>query len=239
MFSPARQQGTYLNKIHSKNLAFQKVSSCRSNERFVVCYVPVRRHNLVTNQKILPMTKYSLKELFHDPVSNKIELTRQIFALHGETLLTKPVLREQLANLAENYIALERCMAQANLAPHCKACGDKNESGGCCSRYMADENDVIQLLINLLTGGEVNDTRSDDDNDRECCFLNDTGCNLRYKPFFCLNYLCDTIRRTTAATRLNDLATATGRLLQAQYATEQILLTEIKGLPDWQPNQIT
>ena len=122
----------------------------------------------------------------------------------------------QAVTLAEELAGI---MAALDLGALCTVCGTK-PGGGCCSSFMAGENDVPQLLLNLLAGVEVRLLREDE----ECCFLGGRGCLLLFKPMFCLNYNCRRIRQETAPARMERLEQGVGRLLQQQYRLEQLLL---------------
>ena len=118
---------------------------------------------------------------------------------------------------------LARIMADLDLGALCAVCGAK-AGGGCCSSFMAGENDVPQLLINLLAGVPVAVLRED----AECCFLGERGCLLLFKPMFCLNYNCRQIRQGAGPARMQQLDQGVGRLLQQQYALEQLLLVFLR-----------
>jgi hypothetical protein len=118
---------------------------------------------------------------------------------------------------------LAKRMADLELGALCTACGVK-AGGGCCSSFMAGENDVPQLFLNLLAGVPVAVLREDD----ECCFLGESGCLLLFKPMFCLNYNCLQIRQNAAPALLQRLEQAVGLLLQQQFALEQLLLEVLR-----------
>jgi hypothetical protein len=111
-------------------------------------------------------------------------------------------------------------MAAMAMGATCTQCAGR-PGGGCCSRYMAAENDVLQLLLNMLAGVQVHIQQ---DNRIECCFLGKTGCILSFKPMFCLNYICSHIKGKGDRANLLLLEQRTGDLLTKQAAMEQLLL---------------
>lgn len=169
------------------------------------------------------MPVFSLQELMWGELSRKLELARLLFARHGTRLQNDPQIRALLALLHQRQEAVRVAMALTGLPEFCLACAVRSRTGGCCSRAMAEENDALLLLVNMLAGITVIYREGDGS---ECCFLGDSGCVLAYKPFFCLNYLCQGI--TSSGRDLGDLLVATGLLLQGQYALEQALLSWIR-----------
>ena len=86
---------------------------------------------------------------------------------------------------------------------------------------MAGENDVLQLLMNLLAGVQV---QVQQDDQQECCFLGMAGCILTMKPRICLNYNCSHIKDKEVARTLLILEQRTAALLVSQVGREQLLL---------------
>ena len=91
--------------------------------------------------------------------------------------------------------------------------------------YMADENDAVLFLVNLLAGHEVSIQKDDD---FECYLLGPKGCILRFKPMFCLNYNCRAIKAHTKADILSSYLTASAQLLQKQWQVEGLILTNLR-----------
>jgi hypothetical protein len=118
-------------------------------------------------------------------------------------------------------------MQNVGIPALCTACAATGVNGGCCSLAMADESDTVLLLVNLLAGNEVRVQRIDE---LECSFLGTAGCSLRFKPMFCLNYLCRRIRQGLAPAKLGRLERFSGLLLQSQYQIEQLLVTTLQTI---------
>lgn len=165
--------------------------------------------------------RYSQAELFFGEVGRKIQIAHRLASEVGASLLANPEVRSHLYILARRWRLVRERMVALRLGACCQACAVASPTGGCCSRFMSGESDALLLLLNLLVGRQVNRAHSDHG---ECCFLGGRGCDLRYKPFFCLNYLCTAINTNTTGADLAGLALVSGQLLQAQYATEQLLL---------------
>jgi len=126
----------------------------------------------------------------------------------------------QLTAVEADERALRDQMGAMGMGATCTQCASR-QGGGCCSLYMAGENDVLQLLMNLLAGVQV---RILDNGGKECCFLGVSGCILTLKPMFCLNYNCNHIKDKEDMATLLLLEQKTGALLTKQAVLEQLLL---------------
>ena len=167
------------------------------------------------------MHSCTLSILYCSSLPRKLQLAHRLFADYGTRLLSLEPLRNHLKVLDCLQDEVRRCMAESEMPAFCHACARASITGGCCSHAMTDENDTVLLLLNLLAGEFVTLQRNDG---AECLFLGEAGCSLRFKPYFCLNYLCRQLRRSLPQSMLLRLSHATGLLLQEQYAAEQFLL---------------
>ena len=165
----------------------------------------------------------SLHDLYHSSFRTKVDLAHQLFVQHGQVLLSLPSVRENIAVLEELAQQLQDQMSALNFAPLCTACAGK-PGGGCCSLYMADENDAVLFLINLLAGVPVAIQKDDD---FECYLLGSSGCTLRFKPMFCLNYNCRAIQNHPDTTLYSSYLALSGQLLQSQWQLEKIILARL------------
>ncbi len=163
--------------------------------------------------------RFSLQDFYGGSIQARLAAAQRLYADLASELAAHEAFTRMLAQAVILEKELAQTMADLDLGALCAVCGAKAE-GGCCSSFMAGENDVVQLLINLLAGVGVRILRED----AECCFLGERGCLLLFKPMFCLNYNCRQIRQTAGPARMQGLDQAVGRLLQQQYALEQLLL---------------
>ena len=166
-------------------------------------------------------TRSEIYTLFYSgDVSVKLATAHDLYASYGQTLALRPEIIEQLAAVENSERALQAQMGAMAMGVTCRQCAS-GPGGGCCSGYMAAENDVLQLLMNLLAGVQV---AIQQDDGIECCFLGATGCVLSYKPMFCLNYICGHIKEDGEPATLLLLEQRTGSLLRKQADMEQLLL---------------
>ena len=164
-------------------------------------------------------SRFTLQDFYGGSIGIRLAVAQSLYPDLALELAANEPFARMLAQAVVLEKELARTMAGLELAALCAVCGTK-VGGGCCSSFMAGENDVAQLLINLLAGVPVAALREDD----ECCFLGERGCLLLFKPIFCLNYNCQQIRQGAGPDRMRRLDQATGELLQQQSALEQLLL---------------
>ena len=163
--------------------------------------------------------RFSMQDLYGTTIQARLGVAQRLYADLGPELATAEPSSRLLSQAVLCRQELSRIMADLDLGALCSVCGAK-AGGGCCSRFMAGENAVLQLLVNLLAGVCVRILREDE----ECCFLGERGCLLLFKPMFCLNYNCRQIRQTAGPAPMQRLDQGVGRLLQQQYGLEQLLL---------------
>jgi len=166
---------------------------------------------------------FSLQDFYGGSIGARLAIAQKLYPDLAPELAANEAFTRMLAQAEVCQQELARIMADLDLGALCTVCGAK-AGGGCCSSFMAGENDVAQLLINLLAGVPVASLREDG----ECCFLGARGCLLLFKPMFCLNYNCQQIRQGAGPERMRRLEQATGELLQQQYALEQLLLEVLR-----------
>jgi len=153
-------------------------------------------------------------------VALKLGVARELYVQFGNVLLQQPDILANLTIVEANERALQVQMRAMTMGATCTLCAIR-QGGGCCSIFMAGENDVLQLLMNLLAGVQV---VMQQDNQQECCFLGITGCILTMKPMFCLNYNCSHIKEKEVAVTLLHLEQRTAAMLVSQAGLETLLL---------------
>ena len=163
--------------------------------------------------------RFTLQDFYGGSIHARLGVAQRLYADLGPELATAEPFSRLLSQAVLCQQELSRIMADLDLGALCSVCGAK-VGGGCCSSFMAGENDVIQLLVNLLAGVCVRILREDG----ECCYLGERGCLLLFKPMFCLNYNCRQIQQGAGPASMHRLDQGVGRLLQQQYGLEQLLL---------------
>ena len=167
---------------------------------------------------------YTLHDLYGADVDRKIALCHILYESPGMQLKPYDPEYQSLARLVVLADMLRKVMATMQIFSLCRLCGSQPR-GGCCSAEMANENDALLLLMNLLAGQEVAVQRDDG---FECCFLGAAGCALLFKPMFCLNYNCAKIKAGADPFEMKRLEQATAALLQEQFVLEQLLQRRLR-----------
>lgn len=166
-------------------------------------------------------TRSEIYTLFYSgDVAVKLAVAQDLYVRYGQALALRPDIMAQLAAVETSEHALQAQMGAMAMGATCTQCASR-QGGGCCSGYMAAENDVSQLLMNMLAGVRV---RIQEGDGPRCCFLGETGCVLSFKPMFCLNYICTHIKGNEEPATLLLLEQLTGALLRKQTDMEQLLL---------------
>ena len=168
----------------------------------------------------------SLQQLFDGPVKSRQHLAEELYQKHGAFLLLDEGLRADIELMKEYAHLLSAHMTKIGMGESCSRCA-AGTGGGCCSLYMAGETDAIQMLMNMLAGITVLQVRNDG---VECSYLGGAGCLFTFKPMFCLNYNCKSIRESVSPENARKLERLTGQLLGKQYQVEQRLLALIKNV---------
>ncbi len=160
--------------------------------------------------------------MYSGNMAEKIALAEQYYPEMHNQLKHNDAFASQLKKLEQESAALARTMENLNMGVQCCSCAA--QTGGCCSAYMANNIDVLQLLINMLLDCHPVQLEVSGD---QCCFLGHSGCNFIIKPLFCLNYNCSHINQALGKKGMQKLTYACGCLLRLQAAIEELILEQI------------
>jgi hypothetical protein len=165
-------------------------------------------------------TSFFVDTYYSGTVAEKLARSRSLYQDHASRLLGSPLIREELERLRQLALALGRHMQFMNLGERCSQCASRAD-GGCCSAYMADNTDSIQMLINMLVDVDVREQNSGEEN---CRYLGERGCIFLAKPIFCLNYNCSHILNDAQTDALNILYQLVAEVLSQQTRLEFLVL---------------
>jgi hypothetical protein len=165
----------------------------------------------------------TIESLYFGDVSSKIENAHRLHREFAARLRADQEIQKSLSHLVRLEKNVAEAMRSMGMFELCAECGGRL-AGGCCSAKMADETDAMLLLINLSAGFEVSRKRDDY---YECCFLGPKGCSLKFKPIYCLNYLCRQIYTKSSAEQLACIQGATAELLGQLVAVEELLRQQL------------
>jgi hypothetical protein len=165
-----------------------------------------------------------MKMLYEGRPTEKLAAAEKLHTALEPHLKDLPRLTGELDRLRLACEALSCRMTDMNLGRLCGCCAART-GGGCCSAYMADNTDAVQILINLLMGATV---ALQPDSEENCCFLGPNGCIFPVKPVFCLNYNCTHILTGAIPDNLSVLYRLAAAVLTRQTRIEGLLLQIVR-----------
>ncbi len=151
-----------------------------------------------------------------------LENVRKARALHVEledAFLQDGEVKTLLAEYRNAILKTSTKMERIGVAAHCAACAVE-EMGSCCFQGIEADYDPMLLLINLLLGCDVPESREYNDS---CFFVGDKGCRLIGKYYFCIHYLCPKLKRHLGPSGCAELLPLVGEELFAGWRLEQAL----------------
>ena len=123
------------------------------------------------------------------PIEEKIAWARHCYREFGVDLLKEKRLADLLTDLKTAVAASRKEMVLTGIVEVCTQC-DQEEGGSCCGAGLENRYDGWLLLINVLLGVKLPETRQQSDS----CFLSGkNGCLLMARHVICINYLCKKI----------------------------------------------
>jgi len=157
--------------------------------------------------------------------AEKLTEARTLFAELANQLTASLPFQGELDQLRRDTQALNEHMQTMDLGQLCSGCAAR-PGGGCCSAYMANNTDSLQMLINLLLGVKVAQQQESGEN---CRFLGAQGCLFLVKPIFCLNYNCTHILDSAEPVNLEALYHRAAAVLSQQTKLEGVLLEVLRN----------
>lgn len=164
----------------------------------------------------------------HDPVPSgdelpihvKIESAYRLFNRIEQELRSDKEFSRLLKDYERSIELSQRIMRELKLDRDCAFCATQVPGGGCCGRGIEDWYDIYTLLLNLFLGTAIPTKRLDPN---DCLFLGPSGCKLRARFHFCVNYLCPRITKRLNPQELLELTTQSGAELFLAWRLESIL----------------
>jgi len=162
-------------------------------------------------------------------IRDKIRLSRQLYLRFRDELGSDSELSALFREYEGAVAASWQAMEETGIPEICLRCATVDPGppkGGCCGRGVDDWYDPYLLLMNLLMGVDLADERTYPD----CCiFLGSSGCTLKARFHFCVNYLCSRITDRLGPKALADLRACYGRELYLSWLIETRLRQFIPG----------
>jgi hypothetical protein len=153
-------------------------------------------------------------------IRQKIALARDLMDARGMELAGDQVLQRLLEGYDAAINDTFACMRELDLGGLCGMCATSVEGGGCCGRGIDEWYDHYLMLMNMMLGIGLPESRHDPSG---CFFLGPSGCTIRARYHFCVNYLCYRIHEKYTDEELQRLGAASGRELYMSWRLEMRL----------------
>jgi len=161
----------------------------------------------------------SLAESLNNPamkptlISEKIAVAKDLYARWGGELKRDSNISAGLRELSARVEA-SGCFCHASgVSEACRAC-DREEGGSCCGAGIEDRYSPVLLLINLLLGVTLPESRN---SAKSCYFLGKKGCTLQAREIICVNYLCTRLQKTIPPEKLLQLQQVNGTEMELLF----------------------
>jgi hypothetical protein len=159
-------------------------------------------------------------------IEEKIDWALRCHRRYGNRILDDHGVAELLHKLDGATVASREIMVGAGIVELCRHC-EQHEGGSCCAVGMEDRYDAYLLLINLLLGVGMPETRGDP---RGCYFLGENGCVLRSRDVICVNYLCKKVEERVDQERLFELRQREGEELATLFVLHGVVKRLVEAL---------
>jgi len=127
-------------------------------------------------------------------VDEEIQKAKYLYSSYGSDIMEDKRCSELLKQYDASIEESRGLMKELGVIEICSSCADER-CGGCCYFGVETWYSKTVLLMNLLMGIEIQETRKFEKN---CLFVDEKGCRLkaRFKP--CIHHLCQKIRNTVS-----------------------------------------
>ena len=153
------------------------------------------------------------KVSLESPVEEKIAWARSVYERFKRQLHEDQQIAYLLGQLESAVSESRKEMARARIIDVCKLC-EQAEGGSCCGAGLERKYDGWLILINLLLGARLPETRYDEES---CFFLGPDGCTLKSRHVLCVNYLCKKIIDRVDSQKIKTLKEKEGKELDTLF----------------------
>jgi hypothetical protein len=160
-----------------------------------------------------------MKSTLEQQLLQEISSARALFDRFGLALHREPALLRLLSLYRRASNDTHLVMHHKGVIAACTVCALEGP-GSCCFEGIEAGYDPILLLINLLMGSTLPDSRETPDS---CFFVGAEGCKLRARYYYCLHYLCPALQTSLGPNAKQELLNTVGKELAAGWELEQAL----------------
>ena len=157
-------------------------------------------------------------------IIENIRTARDLCLKWGAELKSDPSILSRLRELTARTEASRLASLQSGVSDACRRC-DEDDGGSCCGAGIENRYTPELLLINLLLGAELPESRY---SEKSCHFLHNRGCILPVRDILCINYLCSRLQKEIPQRNILSLQDATGREMEAVFVLHDTIRNFIK-----------
>jgi len=159
------------------------------------------------------------------PVEQKILWARDILDRRERDLLDDEQVSRPISLLRQAIRRSRQAMSEAGISDLCRTC-EIEEGGSCCGAGIEKHFRPTLLLLNLLMGAPIPQTRHDP---LSCFFLSDKGCGLLARHVLCVNFLCNKITSLVSPEKIAALREMEGIELHLVFVLLERIKTKLAG----------
>ena len=123
-------------------------------------------------------------------VEEEISRAKALYHLYGKAMSRDKDLMGLMGRYRKAIMDTRETMQEVGVLSSCSGCADA-KPGGCCFEGVEEWYDHVLLLVNLMLGIDVPESR---ENPGCCIFAGSKGCKLLARYSFCANYLCPNLK---------------------------------------------
>ncbi len=154
------------------------------------------------------------------PIEKIISGAKDAFAEWSERLKRDLRICHLLERLEANLKNSRQSMLDLGIVNACALCDEREPEGSCCSRGLEKKYTPMLLLINLLLGASLPESRQRVDS---CFFLGLEGCVLKARHMLCVDYLCPELEESLGRTSLIKIQTISGEEIESAFLLQEAI----------------
>ena len=157
--------------------------------------------------------------MHHRTTEEKIAKALAYYVRYAHSLESDDPFNQLLSRYRRAIAESAETMEKLGVAGQCGDCAG-NGPGSCCSRSVEDWYDAMLLFVNLLLGCDLREVRP---LSADCHFVGPAGCTLLARPYFCVHFLCPTLKDQLAPATIKQLLAVVGEELRLGWEVEKYL----------------
>ena len=150
-------------------------------------------------------------------VEEEIHMAKAFYGRYGKAMSRDKALMDLMGRYRKAIMDTQETMQEVDVLSSCAVCAHE-KPGGCCFEGVEEWYDHVLLLINLMSGTDIPESR---ETPGGCLFVGNRGCRLLARHAFCINYLCPNLKTSLRPFQAENLVSITGLELHKGWELEQ------------------